>query len=92
LVGFLAGVILAAWLRSVVRGRASDLAADVVASVTAIGAAYLLGWANIAFVLGAGPVAAFASGVVPFVAFDAAKAVGAMAVARVLRAARVVSS
>lgn len=91
LVGFLVGAVAGAWLRTALKRRASDLAADVVASSAVIAVVYLLGWAHIAFVVGAGPVAAFATGVLPFVALDAAKAAGAVAVARVLRAARIVS-
>ncbi|MCL4079375.1 biotin transporter BioY [Coriobacteriia bacterium Es71-Z0120] len=91
LVGFLLGAVAGAWLRQALRGRASEVAADVVASVAVIAAVYLVGWAHIAFVVAAGPVAAFAAGVLPFVALDAAKAAGAIAVARVLRAAGIVS-
>ncbi|MDI6712543.1 MAG: biotin transporter BioY [Anaerosomatales bacterium] len=92
LVGFLFGTVAGSWLRRALAGRTAAFAADAAAAAAAIATVYLFGWAHIAFVLGAGPVAAFASGVLPFVALDAAKAVGAMAVARVLRSARIVSS
>ncbi|MDI6691717.1 MAG: biotin transporter BioY [Anaerosomatales bacterium] len=91
LVGFLVGAAAGAWLRDALKGSANELVVDAVASAAVIAAVYLLGWAHIAFVLGAGPVAAFATGVLPFIALDAAKAAGAIATARVLRAARVVS-
>lgn len=90
LVGFLLGAVGGSWLRRTLPRRAGELAADLLASVAVIAIVYLLGWAHIAFVLGAGPVAALATGVLPFVALDAAKAAGAIAVARILRAARVV--
>lgn len=91
LVGFLLGAAAGSWLRRALAGSANAVASDVVPASAVIVIVYLLGWAHIAFVLGAGPVAAFATGVLPFIALDAAKAAGAVAVARVLRSARIVS-
>lgn len=91
LVGFLLAAVAGSWLRSVLGGRTNPIVADAAVAAVVIATVYASGWAHIAFVLGAGPVAAFASGVLPFVALDVAKAVGAMAVARVLRSARLVS-
>lgn len=90
LVGFLLGAVAGSWVRKAFGNRANAVAADALTAGVAIAIVYLLGWAHIAFVLGAGPVAAFVSGVLPFIALDAAKAVGAIAVARVLRSARMV--
>lgn len=91
LAGFLAGAPLAAWARQALARHVGAALADAVAATVAIGVTYALGWANLAFVLGLGPAAAFAGGVVPFVVADTLKCVGAVAVAGALRRARVLA-
>ena len=91
LAGFLAGAPLAAWVRGVLARRAAATPADAVAAAVAIGVTYAFGWAHLSFVLGLGPTAAFAGGVVPFVVADALKCVAAVVVAGARRRARVLA-
>lgn len=91
LAGFLVGAPLAAWARVVFVRRVGATPADAVAAAVAIGVTYSLGWAHLAFVLGLGPAAAFAGGVVPFVVADALKAGAAVVVAGAVRRAGVLA-
>jgi biotin transport system substrate-specific component len=90
LLGFLVAVGGASRLRTGASGAVPALLLDGVAAVLVIGLVYLFGWAQLAYVTGMGPVKALLVGVVPFLAFDALKAVAAVGVAGVLRRARVV--
>jgi biotin transport system substrate-specific component len=92
LAGFLVGAPLAAGVRVALGRHVGTSVADAAAAAVAIGVTYALGWAHLAFVLGFGPAAAFAGGVVPFVVADALKCVAAVAVAGALRRARVLAS
>ena len=78
--GYLLGFILVAALIGRVSDRwvgARSLRSQLV--LMALGSAVILfcGWCHLAFLLGRGPTAAFLTGVAPFLAGDAVKAVGA---------------
>lgn len=92
LLGFLAGAAAAAAVRRSLAPRLGVLAADVLSAFTVLVVVYLLGWAHIAFVLGAGPVGAFTAAVLPFVLPDAIKAAAAVSLAAALRRTGVVDS
>lgn len=88
--GYLAGFLVAAVLGAAVRAGVSRVTAraglaDVAAAVVAITTVYALGWARLASVTGLTVGAAFAVGVVPFVALDAVKATAAVGAAAALR-------
>ncbi len=92
LFGFLFGAMLGALCRQVlVRAGVREVFAEAAAAAATVLVIYVLGWAQLALVTGMGPMAAFAAGVLPFVAVDIGKAVAAIAVASTLRRAGVVS-
>ncbi|MHB1342610.1 MAG: biotin transporter BioY [Coriobacteriia bacterium] len=99
LIGFIVGAALGAAVRralapwlSARAPRAGVLAADVLAALTVLIVVYVLGWAHIAFVLGAGPVGALTAAVIPFVVPDVIKAVAAVSLAAALRRTGVMDS
>ncbi|MEN6431143.1 MAG: biotin transporter BioY [Coriobacteriales bacterium] len=85
LIGFIVGAAVGAWVREQTERSTSGSAADALAALSVLAIVYLSGWAHIAFVLGAGPVAAFAGAVLPFLVPDAIKAAGAVWLAAALR-------
>lgn len=92
LIGFVLGAPAGAWVRRTLAARTGSLAADALGAVTVLGVVYALGWAHIAFVLGAGPAAAFTAAVLPFVLPDAVKAAAAVSLAMALRKTGVLGS
>ena len=102
LVGFAVGAVAGAVARRALEGGCATQAghgehesaggrrraiADAVAVAVVIATTYGLGVAWLAQVTGSSPGAAVAGGMLPFLPADAAKALGALAVARVLRRA-----
>lgn len=87
LFGFLAGVWIGAWARRVLSRRWPSPVSDGVAAAAVLAIVYLVGWMQLAVVTGTSLGAAFAFGVAPFVLFDVAKGVAAVAVAAALRRA-----
>lgn len=88
--GYLLGFLVAAGVGAAVRrslgGRTAPVA-DAAACITGLVAIYLPGWAVLMAVTGMTPAAAFTAGVIPFVLFDAIKALAAIAVASAVRRA-----
>jgi biotin transport system substrate-specific component len=88
LFGFVAGAGLGSLVRVwLTRGGLSALACDVAAAAIVVGVVYLLGWVQLAIVLGLPAGKAFLVGVVPFVVPDAIKAGIAIFVAAAVRRA-----
>jgi biotin transport system substrate-specific component len=88
LLGFLAGACAGAWLRERLETTvAPGLIADSAAAITVIVVVYAFGWLQLALVTSMGALPALLAGVVPFLVPDALKAVGAIALAPVVRAA-----
>lgn len=88
IVGFVLGAFLGAFTRTALAGFFRREVADVVASIAAVAAVYLVGWAWLAL----GPthlplVAAFVGGVAPFLLPDLVKAAVAILVAAAVRRA-----
>jgi biotin transport system substrate-specific component len=88
--GYITGFILAAYVGALVRTRltrsgSKQLIADVAAAIVAIAAVYLVGWAQLALVLGLSPLKAFGIGVAPFLVPDAVKAGVAILIATAVR-------
>jgi biotin transport system substrate-specific component len=91
--GFLLGAVAGSWVRIALTRRGTrQLLADALAAAVVIVCAYVLGWAQLAFVAGLGPAKALVAGVVPFVIPDVIKAALALAVAAALRRAHVVAA
>ncbi len=88
--GYLLGFLVGAFLGSAARvgmngyGRPT-VASDVMAVGITVLTIYGLGWAQLTIVTGMKPLAAFVSGVVPFLFADVLKAAVAIAIARMLR-------
>jgi biotin transport system substrate-specific component len=87
LFGFLLGAVAGAWVRARLLPRTSPMLADAAGAAVVIVCAYLAGWLQLILVAGMTPVAALVAGVLPFIAPDALKAVGAVAVAPMVRKA-----
>lgn len=87
LFGFLLGAVSGAFVRRLLAPRVSRLVADSAAAATVIVVVYLVGWLQLSLVTGMGLLGAFAAGVMPFIAPDAAKAVVAVLVAPLVRSA-----
>lgn len=88
LTGFVVGVVLGALVRDGLRRQFTPLVGDVAAATVVVVASYLLGALQLAAVAKLGPATAFATGVLPFIGLDAAKAAVAIAVANAVRRAR----
>jgi biotin transport system substrate-specific component len=86
LVGAVAGSLTRIPLERVTRGR--GFVAAAVAAAIVVACVYLAGWLQLAAVAHLAPGAAFAAGVLPFIALDAAKGAAAVAVAAGVRRAR----
>jgi biotin transport system substrate-specific component len=88
LIGFLVGAVAGAWVRERLEATAaSQVVVDAVAAATLVAIVYALGWLQLTLVTSMGAVPALLAGVVPFVVPDALKAVGAMALAPIVRRA-----
>lgn len=87
--GFLAAAPAVSWVATAVSRRVSRLLAEAGATAIGVIVIYVMGWAQLALVLGMGPIEAFVAGVVPFVLLDAAKAAVAIGVAASIRRAEV---
>jgi biotin transport system substrate-specific component len=88
--GFLVGAVAGAFARIALEriyGR-RGLLADSVAAAVVIAGVYLAGWLQLAAVAHLAAGAAFAAGVLPFIAIDIAKGAAAVAVAAGVRRAR----
>lgn len=88
--GFLVGAVAGSLARIAlerVTGR-RGIVADAPAAAVVVAGVYVAGWLQLAAVGHLAPGAAFAAGVLPFVAIDAAKAAAAVAVAAGVRRAR----
>jgi len=85
LLGFAVGAPAGAAVRIALRDRVAPLAADCAAAAVVLGITYLAGWAQLSAVTGMSGAEAFVAGVAPFVAIDAVKAAGAVAIAAPLR-------
>lgn len=88
LIGFLVAAPAGAWVRSLLgRGPASGRGADGVAALVVVIVVYLFGWLQLMTVTGAGPAAALAAGVTPFLIPDVVKAAVAVLLAPAVRRA-----
>jgi biotin transport system substrate-specific component len=91
--GYITGFILAAYVGALVRTQLTrpgtkQLVADIAAAIVAIAAVYLVGWAQLALVLGLSPLKALGIGVTPFLVPDAVKAGVAIIIATAVRRAQ----
>ena len=88
LLGFLAGAVAGSWVRERVAASVTwRVVSDAVASIAVIAVVYAFGWLQLMLVTSTGAVPALLVGVVPFVVPDALKAVGAIALAPLVREA-----
>ncbi len=87
LMGFAFGATAGAWVRIHAEKRLGALAADVLAAITVIVIVYAVGWPQLALMTGMSAGKAFMVGVVPFVVWDALKAVAAVGIAASIRKA-----
>lgn len=88
--GFVAGAVAGSFVRIALEratGR-RGVVADAPAAAVVVVAVYATGWLQLAAVAHLAPGAAFAAGVLPFIAIDVAKAAAAVAVAAGVRRAR----
>jgi biotin transport system substrate-specific component len=88
--GFLVGAVAGAFARVALErvGSLRGLAADSAAAAVVVAGVYLAGWLQLAAVAHLAAGAAFAAGVLPFIAIDIAKGAAAVAVAAGVRRAR----
>jgi biotin transport system substrate-specific component len=88
LLGFLAGAVAGAWVRTRLEvSVAWRVVSDVAAALTVIAVVYVFGWLQLTLVTSMGAVPALLAGVVPFLAPDVLKAAGAIALAPLVREA-----
>lgn len=87
--GFFAGAVAGSVARaSLERAGRGGALADSMSALVVIAGVYFVGWMQLEAVAHLAPGAAFAAGVLPFVAIDAAKGAAAVAVAAGVRRAR----
>lgn len=90
LIGFVAGAWLGALAREWVRPLGPrQVVADIACAVVVVGVIYAVGWAQLAIVMGLGPLPSFVAGVLPFIGPDALKAAVAVVIAVAVRRAGV---
>lgn len=88
LLGFLAGAPAGAWLRARLGAMiSSEAVVDSIVAFVVVAIVHAIGWAQLAFVTGMGPLPALMAGFVPFVAPDALKAAAAVLIAPSVRRA-----
>lgn len=93
LVGFVVGALIGALAREALANfKVRAVVADGLAAAATVAVIYLLGITQLAIVLALSPGAAIATGALPFIAFDLAKAVAAVTVAAAVRKALTVAA
>jgi biotin transport system substrate-specific component len=85
--GFVLAAPMVAAVRTGMRGHTADVFADGVGVFFGLVFIYALGWLQLTVVMGLSPMEGLLAGVVPFVALDVLKGVGAVLVAQALRRA-----